>query len=54
MTLQHKTKKELLNELKLGVRKSGQKMRMPARGGNPGLSDEDLRKIIHYMRKTFH
>lgn len=44
---------ELLNELKLGVRKSGQRMRMPAKGGNPDLSDKNLMEIIHYMRKAF-
>lgn len=44
---------DLLNELKLGFRKSGQRMRMPAKGGNSALSDEDLRKIIIYMRKSF-
>ena len=44
---------DLFNELKLGVRKSGQRMRMPAKGGNPDLSDKNLMEIIHYMRKAF-
>jgi len=42
----------LLAKLKLGIQKKGT-MSMPAKGGNPNLTDADLKMIIRYMRKSF-
>ena len=43
----------LLAKLKNGIQKHGATMSMPAKGGNPDLTDDDLRGIIRYMRQTF-
>lgn len=43
----------LLAKLKNGIQKKGATMSMPAKGGNPDLTDDDLKRIIHYMRQTF-
>ncbi len=42
---------KLLTRLKLGIQKTG--VSMPAKGGNPNLTDDDLLEIIRYMLKTF-
>ena len=46
-------KEILLSKLKRGIQKKGATMSMPAKGGNPNLTDNDLKMIIHYMRKSF-
>ena len=43
----------LLARLKQGIQKPGGNFNMPAKGGNPNLTDDDLKKIIRYMRKSF-
>jgi len=43
----------LLAKLKNGIQKKGAAMSMPAKGGNPDLTDDDLKGIIRYMRQTF-
>lgn len=45
--------KILLKKLKRGIRTPGARLSMPAKGGNPDLTDNDLNKIIHYMRQSF-
>jgi len=35
------------------TKKEGAIMNMPAKGGNPNLTDKDLNKIINYMRQSF-
>ena len=43
----------LLVKLKKGIQKQGATMNMPAKGGNPNLTDKDLKEIINYMRQSF-
>lgn len=43
----------LLTKLKQGIQNQGSTMSMPAKGGNPDLTDDDLTAIIIYMRQTF-
>jgi len=43
----------LLAKLKNGIQKEGATISMPAKGGNPDLTDSDLKGIIRYMRQTF-
>ena len=43
----------LLTRLKQGIQKPGASISMPAKGGNPNLTDKDLKEIINYMRQSF-
>ena len=43
----------LLTRLKQGIQKPGASISMPAKGGNPNLTDKDLKEIIRYMRQSF-
>ena len=43
----------LLDKLKKGIQRDGASINMPAKGGNPNLTDNDLKEIIRYMRKSF-
>jgi len=43
----------LLAKLKNGIQKEGAIISMPAKGGNPDLTDSDLKGIIRYMRQKF-
>jgi cytochrome c5 len=43
----------LLKRLKQGIQNTGGGISMPAKGGNPKLTDNDLQKIILYMQKYF-
>jgi len=45
-------KEILLARLKKGI-KNEAGISMPAKGGNPGLSDDDIDKIIDFMRHEF-
>lgn len=44
---------QLLVRLKAGIQKKGASVSMPPKGGNPELSDSDLKIIIRFMRKEF-
>ena len=44
---------ELLKRLKEGIKSSESGVSMPAKGGNTNLTDNDLKKIIRYMRGSF-
>ena len=43
----------LLQNIKDGKQSPGSSMMMPPRGGNPNLSDADLRSVLLYMRQQF-
>ena len=43
----------LFKRLKQGIQKTGGGISMPAKGGNPKLTDNELKKIIDYMRQSF-
>ena len=43
----------LLTRLIEGIQKPGASINMPAKGGNPKLTDNELMKIIGYMRQSF-
>lgn len=47
------TEQELLARLKQGIQTPGSVMMMPPKGGNPDLTDDNLREIIRYMREAF-
>jgi cytochrome c5 len=36
-----------------GFQSTGSPMTMPPRGGKPGLSAEDIKAVVHYMRQEF-
>lgn len=44
---------QLLSRMKQGIEKPGATVPMPPKGGNPELTDDDLKAVIHYMRNTF-
>ena len=44
---------KLLTRLKQGIQKSDASISMPAKGGNPNLTDKELKEIIYYMRQSF-
>ncbi|HUW28629.1 MAG TPA: cytochrome c [Sulfuriferula sp.] len=43
----------LLKRMADGFQSTGSPMGMPPRGGNPALSDADLKAVLKYMRKKF-
>jgi len=44
---------KLVKRLKQGIQSPGATVSMPPKGGNPDLSDDDLKALIHYMRAEF-
>lgn len=43
----------LLEHIKNGYQKPGDPMAMPAKGGNPSLTDDDIKQVLEYIQKTF-
>ena len=43
----------LLNNIAQGMQSPGSVLAMPAKGGNPALDAEDLRRVLQYLRQTF-
>lgn len=43
----------LIKHIKEGYQSPGSMMAMPAKGGNPSLSDEDIADILEYMLQAF-
>lgn len=48
-----KTDEQLLQSLLMGSGDPSTGATMPPKGGNPDLSEEDLRSLIDYMRREF-
>ncbi len=51
--LKQKSIETLLHNVDEGYQSPGSMLAMPARGGNPGLSEQDLVDILGYMRQHF-
>jgi mono/diheme cytochrome c family protein len=43
----------LLAHIKNGFRGPGRPLAMPPKGGNPTLTDDDIRNVLAYLRETF-
>lgn len=43
----------LVERMMNGFQSSDSPMAMPAKGGNPALTREDIEQVLRYMRKTF-
>ncbi|MCC6208294.1 MAG: cytochrome c [Gammaproteobacteria bacterium] len=43
----------LFKNIKEGFQSPGSALAMPPKGGNPALTDEDIRIVIQYMRSAF-
>lgn len=48
-----KSDQELLKSISDGVQSPGAPLAMPAKGGNPALTDEDIEAVIVYLRSAF-
>lgn len=48
-----KTDEILIEQIKQGIQTSESAVAMPPKGGNPDLSDKDIRDVVIYMKKTF-
>ena len=44
---------KLLSRMNQGIQKDGAAVTMPPKGGNPDLTDADIKAVITYMRNTF-
>jgi len=43
----------LLERIRDGYQSPGSPMAMPPKGGDASLTDEDLKAVVEYMKKTF-
>jgi len=43
-----------LEPIKQGVKSSSGGVSMPPKGGNPNLTDQDIREVLKYMREKFN
>lgn len=48
-----KSDQELFENIKNGFQSPGSFMAMPSLGGNPDLTDQDVRNVIAYIRQKF-
>lgn len=48
-----KSDADLLKHMANGYQTPGSPMAMPAKGGNPTLTDDDLKNVLKYIRDTF-
>tara|TARA_R110002072_G_scaffold276205_1_gene437900 strand:- start:3241 stop:3849 length:609 start_codon:yes stop_codon:yes gene_type:complete len=48
-----KSEATLLSNIKNGFQSEGSTMAMPAKGGNPSLSDADIKEVLIYLQKKF-
>jgi len=48
-----KSDEELIKNITDGFQSPGSMMAMPAKGGNPELSDEDIAALVAYLRDAF-
>jgi len=44
---------EHIEHVKQGIKTPGSTMAMPPKGGNPDLTDQDIRNVLGYMRERF-
>ncbi len=48
-----KSDEELITNITNGFQSPGSPLAMPAKGGNPGLTEADIQAVLAYLRKTF-
>lgn len=48
-----KSDDELIENISNGLQTPGSFMAMPPKGGNPALTDEDIRAVLAYLRAEF-
>ncbi len=48
-----KNDKELIKNITVGFQSPGSLMAMPAKGGNPSLTSENIKSVLSFLRKTF-
>jgi cytochrome c5 len=44
---------ELLRNMITGIQSPGSPMAMPPKGGNPALTEKELKEALNYIRRTF-
>ena len=51
--LMTKSAQELLKNVSDGFQSKGSPMAMPAKGGNPALSEQDMRRVVEYLLSEY-